>query len=224
MSVVMLSVIVSLKVALLATLVVVILATPLAWYLTRRNFTGKFLVEGILLLPLTLPPVAIGLMLLMLMSPRGILGRFWLAVSDKPLLLSWQAAAVAAMVISFPLYLKAAMESFASVPQRLESMAETMGLSPWRCWWKVTLPLAARGLGAGALLAAARALGEFGATTMVAGSIPGETETLAVGIYNSVMNGDEYTAWSLATASLILAIIATIASRSLSHYSAIRAV
>lgn len=218
------SLLTSLKVALIAIFFVVVFATPIAWYLARRNFPGKSLIEGLLLLPLTLPPVAIGLALLMLMSPHGLLGMFWMAMTENQLLLTWQAAAIAAMVISFPLYLRSATESFASVPQRLEMMAETMGLTPWRCWWKVTLPLASRGLAAGALLALARALGEFGATTMVAGAIPGETETLAVGIYTSVMNGDEHTAWSLAAASLLLAVIATVASRWLGRNASLRLV
>jgi len=213
MTVVISSLLVSLKIALVAMTMVISLATPLAWWLVRRRFPGKFIVESLLLLPLTLPPVVIGLGLLYFMSPQGLLGMTWTSLTGSQLLLSWQAAALASGVIAFPLYLRSAMASFASVPPRLEMMAETLGLSPLRRWWQVTLPLASRGLAAGALLALARALGEFGATTMVAGAIAGETQTLAVGIYTSVMNGDESTAWALAATSLVTALIATLASR-----------
>ncbi|MBM4252571.1 MAG: molybdate ABC transporter permease subunit [Deltaproteobacteria bacterium] len=207
------SLLLSLKIALVAMTLICAIATPLAWVLARTNFRGKFLIESILLLPLTLPPVSIGLVLLYLMAPRGVLGTVWASLTGHQLLLTWQAAAVAAGVIAFPLYLRSAMAAFASVPRRLEMMAETLGLDPWVCWWRVTLPLAARGLAAGALISLARALGEFGATTMVGGAIPGETQTLAVGIYNNVMNGEEATAAAFAGVSFMIALMATIVSR-----------
>lgn len=200
------------KVALAATFALIPLGTALGWLLARRRIPARPVLESLLLLPMILPPVAVGLVLLFLMAPRGPAGRLWQAVTGERLIFTWQAAAVASFVVALPLFVKAAEQAFAGVPRRLEQLAETMGLSPWRVFWRVTLPLATRGLGAGALIAFARSLGEFGATNLVAGMIPGQTETLALGIYSRINNGRDEEAWALAGVSFVLALAALLGS------------
>ena len=206
----------TIKVAGVATLMIVVFGTGVGWALARGKVPAQLLVEALLLLPMTMPPVAVGLVLLNLMAPARPLGAFWQMLTGERLLLSWQAAGVAAFAVAFPLYVRAAQEAFAAVPRRLEGVAESLGLGPWQLWFRVSLPLATPGLAAGGLLAFARALGEFGATSLVAGAIAGRTETLAVAIYNSINNGNEHQAWELAIWSASLAVFATVASRYLS--------
>ena len=206
----------TIRVACVATLMIVVIGTAVGWALARGKVPAQLLVEALLLLPMTMPPVAVGLVLLNLMAPSGSLGTFWHLLTGERLLLTWQAAAIAAFTVAFPLYVRAAQEAFAAVPRRLEGVAESLGIGPWRLWFQVSLPLAGPGLAAGGLLAFARALGEFGATSLVAGAITGRTETLAVAIYNSINNGNEHQAWVLALWSAALAVLATVASRYLS--------
>jgi molybdate transport system permease protein len=209
-------VLLTIRVAGVATLMIVVIGTAVGWALARGKVPAQLLVEAVLLLPMTMPPVAVGLVLLNLMAPSGPLGTFWYLLTGERLLLTWQAAAMAAFTVALPLYVRAAQEAFAAVPRRLEGVAESLGLGPWRLWFQVSLPLAGPGLAAGGLLAFARALGEFGATSLVAGAIAGRTETLAVAIYNSINNGNEHQAWVLALWSAALAVLATVASRYLS--------
>jgi molybdate transport system permease protein len=199
----------TLKVGLVSTLALLVPGTALGWLLARREFPGRTLLRLVVLLPMVLPPVAVGLMLLQLLSTRGATGRLAETLFGGPVLLTWKAAALASAIMSLPLLVLGAEQAFASVPRRLEQVAATLGASRWRVFARVTLPLAARGLLAGALFAFARSLGEFGATAVVAGNIPGRTETLALGIYARIHGFQDSEAFVLSGVSLALALAST---------------
>lgn len=187
---------------------VVLMAGPglgLAWLLARRQWPGKSLVEALVTLPLALPPVATGLVLLWLLGRGGPLGR-WLADGGWVIVFTWKAVVISLAVMAFPLFVRSARTAIEGVPLRLEGVARTLGAGPWRIFWRVTLPLARRGVTAGALLAFARALGEFGATMVVAGYVPGATATLPLEIYQALNLGHVARAWSLAGVSAALAL------------------
>jgi molybdate transport system permease protein len=190
--------------ALLATALVLPPATAVGWLLARRDFRGKALLETIVSLPLVLPPVASGLVLLWLFGRRSPLGRFLDTIGIE-VIFTWKAVVIAMMVISFPLVARSVRAGIEQVDRRFESIAATLGAGPFRIIRTVTLPLASRGIIAGAILGFSRALGEFGATIMIAGAIPGQTQTLAVGIYTLVETGREEAAWSLLAISASLA-------------------
>ena len=190
--------------ALVATALVLPWAIAIGWLLARRNFLGKALVETIVSLPLVLPPVATGLLLLWLFGARSPLGRA-LDAAGIEIIFTWKAVVVAMMVISFPLVTRSVRAGIEQVDRRYEDIAATLGAGPFRILRTITLPLASRGIAAGAVLGFSRALGEFGATIMVAGAIPGRTRTLAVGIYTLVETGREDAAWILVLISAVLA-------------------
>src|SRR5688572_27686579 len=190
--------------ALLATALTLPPAIAIGWVLARREFRGKALLETIVSLPLVLPPVASGLVLLWLFGRRSPVGRALDAVGVE-VIFTWKAVVVAMMVISFPLIARSVRAGIEQVDRRFEQIAATLGAGPFRILRTVTLPLAMRGIVAGAILGFSRALGEFGATIMVAGAIPGRTQTLAVGIYTLVEIGREDAAWTLVLISAVLA-------------------
>ncbi len=180
----------------------------LAWILARRQWPGKSLVETLVALPLVLPPVATGLILLKLFGRKGPLGG-WLHEQWGLDILFTRAAVVLALgVMAFPLLVRGLRTAFEEVPARLENVARTLGRSPWNVFWTITLPLARRGVAAGVVLAFARALGEFGATIMVAGFVSGKTSTLALSIYQHVQMGEDGPALRLLVASLVIAFAA----------------
>lgn len=187
----------SLKVALIAVAIDAVLATLLARLLARREFPGKNLIESLIILPMVLPPTVLGFGLLILLGKRGLVGRFLLDHFDLQIVFTWWAAIFAAAVVSFPLMYQSAKAAFASVDVALEQAARTLGSSESRVFLRITLPLAYPGLIAGLVLAFARALGEFGATLMVAGNIPGKTQTIPLAIYFAVETGDNTLAWNL---------------------------
>jgi molybdate transport system permease protein len=194
-----------------ALLAVALLAPPglgLAWLLARKVFPGKALVETLVALPLVMPPVATGLLLLKLLGRRGPLGRASQALFGADLAFTWRAVVAAMMVMSLPLLVRSARVAFEEVSPRLEAIARTLGAGEARIFGTVTLPLATRGIVAGLLLAFARALGEFGATILVAGNIPGRTTTLATGIYGYVQLGQDGRAFALLAASVAIAFAA----------------
>jgi molybdate transport system permease protein len=164
-------------------------------------------VQALVALPMVVPPVAVGLALLLLLSPRGPLAALW-SVLGVELVFTWWAAALAAAVVGFPLLVRACEQAFAQVDPRYERVARSLGLARVEAFLRVTLPLARRGVLYGTLLAFTRALGEFGATTLVAGIIPGRTETLALGIYSRVQLGDDAGALWLCAASFAIALAA----------------
>ena len=190
--------------ALVATAVMLVPGVALAWVLARRDFRGKTLVETFVSLPLVLPPVATGLMLLWLFGRRGPLGRALGAVGIE--VVFTPAAVVLAMaVMGLPLLVRTARVGFEQVTRRHEQMAETLGAGPWRVFTTVTIPLSAKTILAGAILGFSRALGEFGATIVVAGGIPGRTQTLAVGLYSFIETGQDDKALAVLVLSMILA-------------------
>ena len=191
-------------IALLSTALITPPGVALGWWLARRSWRGKALVETCIALPLVVPPVATGLILLKLFGRSGVLGSPLSSVGIE-IVFTWKAVLIATAVMSFPLLVRSARVAFEEVPSRLEHVARTLGAGPLRVFFAVSLPLARRGLVAGGVLAFARALGEFGATVMIAGMIPGETITLALGIYHEVQLGNEGTALSLVTVSVVLA-------------------
>ena len=190
--------------ALTATVLVLPPAIAIGWLLARRQFPGKALLETVVSLPLVLPPVASGLLLLWVFGRRSPVGRALDAIGIE-VVFTWKAVVIAMMVISFPLVARSVRAGIEQVDERFEQIAATLGAGPFRILHSVTLPLASRSIMAGAILGFSRALGEFGATIMVAGAIPGRTQTLAVGIYTFVETGREEAAWGLLAISAVLA-------------------
>ena len=187
-----------------------------AWWLARRGFPGKALIETVIALPLVIPPVATGLVLLWLLGRRGPLGGLLNSIGVD--IVFTPAGVILAMaVMGMPLLVRTARAGFEQGTRRYEQLAETLGLGPWRVFTTVTLPLARRSILAGALLGFSRALGEFGATIVVAGSIPGRTRTLAVGIYTFAETGQESRAAALLTISVAIAFAAVLVSNRLSR-------
>lgn len=180
----------TLRVAAVATFLVVIPALGVGYALARRDFPGKRGLSALVGLPLVLPPTAVGFLLLRLLAVEGPLGRETLGF-DLGVLLTWKAAVMAAAVMSFPLVARTARVTFEGVDPRLEAMHRTLGHGPGATFFRITLPLAARGLVAGILLGFTRALGEFGATVILAGNIPGRTQTLASAIFTAQQVGDQ---------------------------------
>ena len=182
-------------------------AIALGFALARWHFAAKPLVQALVALPMVLPPVAVGLALLILLGRNGPLGGLWETLGIE-LVFTRAAAVLAAGIVGFPLLARTCEQAFAEVDPRLERVACSLGAGPWRTFWRVSLPLARRGVLYGALLAFTRALGEFGATAIVAGILPGRTETLALGIYSRVQLGDDGAALALCGASFALALTA----------------
>ena len=180
----------SLRVAVLATLANAVVGIPLAWALARRRFRGRALVDLLVTLPLVLPPTVTGYYLIVLLGRRGWLGAPLYSATGWTLAFTWYAAVVAATVMALPLLVRTARAAIESVEVDLEKAARTLGRSEWRVAWEVTLPLARNGILAGLVLAFARALGEFGATLMLAGNIPGRTQTVPLAIYTAVQTGE----------------------------------
>ena len=192
----------------LATLLILPPGLLLAWLLARTNWRGKSLVETLVALPLVMPPVATGLILLKAVGRRGPVGRFLHEVLGMDVVFTWRAVVLAMAVMAFPLLVRSARVAFEGVPNRLEQIARTLGARESRVFFTVTLPLAARGILGGTLLAFARALGEFGATILVAGNIPGRTTTLSLAIYQLVQLGQDEDAFRLLAISVAVAFAA----------------
>ena len=181
----------SLKVAGFATAINTCAGIAVGLLLARRRFIGRDLLDALLTLPMVLPPTVLGYYLLVLLGRKGWLGG-WLAERfGIHLIFTWQGAVIAASAVAFPLVMKSARAAFEGVDPQLEKAARVLGLPEWAVFLRVTLPLAWRGILAGVLLAFARALGEFGATLMVAGSIPGRTETMSIAVYQAVQAGQD---------------------------------
>jgi molybdate transport system permease protein len=198
----------SVRMAVCSTLLILPFGLALAWLLARRQWPGKILVETVVALPLVLPPVVTGLFLLQMFGLHGPLGHWLHAQFGIDVVFTWKAVVLALGAMSFPLLVLFARAAIEDVNPALEQIARTLGAGEWRVFATITLPLAKRGILAGILLSFARALGEFGATIMVAGNIPGRTTTLPVAIYSSVLNGDNTHAWILAGISTAIAFVA----------------
>lgn len=196
--------ILSLKVALLTTLLVLPAGAVAGWCLARRVFPGKVVVDTLLALPLVLPPTAVGYLLMRLLARNGPLGESAIGW-DLDILLTWKGAVLASAVMSLPLVVRTARLAFEGVDPRLEDIARTLGLGPVETFCRVTLPLSRRGLLAAGILGFSRALGEFGATVIVAGNIPGRTRTLALAIFSDLQSGRDREALVLVGVTVALA-------------------
>lgn len=181
----------TLKVACLATLVSGALGVGLAWWMARRRFAGHALLDAVLMLPMVLPPTVLGYYLIVLVGRNGLLGRYldqWLGIN---LMFTWQGAVLAAAVVSLPLIYKGARAAFEETDPRLAQAARTLGAGELEVFWRISLPMALRGITAGLMLTFARAMGEFGATLMIAGNLPGKTQTLSIAVYDAVQAGND---------------------------------
>jgi molybdate transport system permease protein len=208
--------------ALAATALTLPVGLLLAWILARARFPGRVLLETLVSLPLVMPPVATGLLLLMLLAPRGPLGGV-LADAGIDVVFTRKAVVIAMAVMGLPLLVRTARAGFEQVDHRYESVAATLGAKPLRVFLTVTLPLALPAVAAGAVLSFARAIGEFGATMMVAGSIPGSTRTLAVAIYSFAETGRDTEAAQLVGVSAALAFGALWLSNQITARAGVRA-
>jgi molybdate transport system permease protein len=196
----------SLRVAGVATALAWVAGVGLGWVFARTRLPGRALMEAVCMLPLVLPPTVIGYGILVLMGRRSVLGGWLREHFDYAIVFSWHGAVVASAVVALPLVLKSASAAFANVDSTLEAAARTLRQSPFSVFVRVTLPLAGPGILAGTLLAFARAMGEFGASLMVAGSIPGRTQTLSMAIYDAVQAGQDDTAAVLVVVTSVLSV------------------
>ena len=203
----------SVKVAVVAALASLPVGVAVAWLLARKRFPGKALLDALVHLPLVLPPVVMGYALLVMFGNQGPLGRWLHDTLGITLAFRWTGAALACAVMGFPLMVRAIRLSIENVDRKLEQAAATLGAAPWRVFLTVTLPLAWPGLVAGAALAFAKALGEFGATITFVSAIPGETQTLSAAIYGLMqVPGGEAGIWRLAVVSLLISLGALLLS------------
>jgi len=204
----------SLRVALIATAIVTVAGVGAAWLLERRRFPGSEMLDAFVTLPLVLPPSVLGYYLLVLLGQRSPVGRGIESLTGIRLVFTWQGAVVAACIGAIPLVIKTARSSIAAVDHNLEDAARTLGKTEWQVFWRVTLPIASRGIVAAGMLAFARALGDFGATLMVAGNIPGRTQTAAIAIYDATQTGrDRYALTLVVILSAIAFILLYVTNR-----------
>lgn len=202
----------SAKVALFATLICLPFAVAVAWYLARYEFRLKFLVEAILQLPMVLPPVVLGYLLLVLFGNHGWIGKYLSQIGIE-LAFNWKGAVLASMIVAFPLMVQPIRLSFQLINQQLEQIAGSLGASPFKVFCSISLPLALPGIVIGSILCFSRSLGEFGATITFVGNIPDETRTIPIAIYSFLQQPDgEQMAMRLVALSLILAFGALIAN------------
>ncbi|MED5410024.1 MAG: molybdate ABC transporter permease subunit [Chloroflexota bacterium] len=200
----------SIKVAAVATLINIPIAVYIGWLIGRRNIRGKLILETVISLPLALPPVVTGYFLLILVGRESAIGQISQFLFGNDIVFTWVASAIAASVVSFPLMVRAIIVAMQGVDTTLERSARSLGAGPIRTFLQITLPLCYNGLVAGILLGFVRAIGEFGATIVVAGNIPGRTQTIPLAIYSKVQLGKDSEAINLIIISTVLAIITLI--------------
>jgi len=202
----------TLKVAGLATLAAFLAGVALAFFLARFRFWGKEWLDAVFTLPLVMPPTVLGYYLIVLIGRNGWIGRWLYEALGITLMFTWQGAVIASTVVSLPLVFKAARSAFESVDPNLEKAARTLGLSETGVFLRVSLPLAWRGIMAGTMLAFARAMGEFGATLMVAGNLPGKTQTLSLAVYDAVQAGNDRLAFVLVLITSLVCMVVLVSS------------
>ena len=204
----------TLKVALLATLLAGVAGIVLGWWMARRRFAGHAVVDSFLMLPMVLPPTVLGYYLIVVVGRNGVLGRYldqWFGIN---LMFTWQGAVIAASIVSLPLIYKAARAAFEDADPRMVLAARTLGASELEIFLRISLPLAGRGVVAGLMLAFARAMGEFGATLMIAGNLPGKTQTLSIAVYDAVQAGNDAQAlWLTLLISVVCMLVLVMSSR-----------
>lgn len=209
----------SLRVAVLATLLAGLAGVGIAYLLAKGRFRGRGVLEAVATLPIVLPPTVLGYYLLSALGTNSPIGRSWERITGRPIVFTVTGAVIAASVSALPFVVRTARAAIEDVDPRLEAVARVAGHPEWRVATLVTLPVARRGITAGVTLGFARALGDFGATVMVAGNIPGRTQTLPIAVYDAVQAGDESTA---RTGSLVLAAVAVVVLLAVTQFSARR--
>ena len=197
----------SLRVACSATVISMVLGLGVAYLLVRTNFRGRNLLETIFTLPIVLPPTVLGYYLLVLLGRSSPIGQVYERLFGAPLVFTWQAAVIAACFHATPLLVRAGRAAFQSVDHTLENAARSLGSGEWKVFWKVTLPLARRSITAAAVFAFARTLGDFGATIMIAGNIPGQTQTMSIAIYDAYQSGNTTVANALVVILSLMALL-----------------
>lgn len=202
----------TLRVAGLATLVCFVTGVGAAWFVARHRFPGREVLDAAMTLPMVMPPTVLGYYLIVVLGRRGWIGGWLNDTFGIALMFTWQGAVIAAAVVAYPLVYKAARAAFEEVSPQLENAARTLGLREGAVFLRVTLPLAWRGILAGVMLAFARAMGEFGATLMIAGSIPGKTQTLSIAVYEAVQAGRDEMANFLVLVTSVVCILVLVAS------------
>ena len=212
----------TLKVAAWATAINLVLGVAVGWLLARRSFFGRELLDAVLTLPFVLPPTVLGYYLLVVVGKRGWLGGWLYQTFGINLIFTWQGAVIAATIVSFPLVLKSARAAFEGVDPQLEKAARVLGLGELALFFRITLPMAWPGILAGTLLVFARSLGEFGATLMVAGSIPGRTQTLSVAVYEAVQAGQDSVANTLVVIISVTCIVVLLVAARLAPFRVVR--
>ena len=204
----------SLEVAVIATAISLALGLWFAWLLVNREFTGREVLDALTTLPLALPPTVLGYYLLVVLGRNSWIGRAWESATGQPLVFTVKAAIIAAALHALPLVVKSSRAALESVDRACERAARSLGATELRVFWKISLPMARRPVAAAAALAFARCLGDFGATLMIAGDIPGRTQTAAIAIYDAVESGDATTAkWLVIAISVLTAAIVFLANR-----------
>ncbi len=202
----------TLKVASAATVTAFLVGVGLAFLLARHKFRGREWLDAVLTLPLVMPPTVLGYYLIVILGRNGWIGRWLNETFGISLMFTWQGAVVAAAVVSLPLVYKAARAAFEGVDHNLEKAARTLGLSEGEIFLRVSFPLAWRGILAGTMLAFARAMGEFGATLMVAGNLPGKTQTLSLAVYDAVQAGNDHLAATLVLITSLVCLVILVTS------------
>ncbi|ANE47750.1 molybdenum ABC transporter permease [Paenibacillus swuensis] len=209
----------SIQISITASLIVFICSITVAYKMARARFIGKSIVETILLLPLVLPPTVVGLVLLVLLGRRSWIGKAYEAIFNGPLLFTWGAAAVAAVIVAFPLAYRTMKAGFESVDDDLEDSARSIGANEWQVFRFISVPLAKRSLTSAYILGFCRGLGEFGATLMVAGNIPGKTQTIPTAIYVAAEGGNMSMAWTWAGIMILLSFVMLLLSNRITKES-----
>lgn len=194
----------SLQVTFLASLLTAAIGIASAWWMSRKKFSGKIVLETIFMLPMVLPPTVVGFILLVILGRRSAVGRFFEWLFAAPIIFTWWAAVIAAIVVAFPLVYQAMKVGFDSVDRDLEEAARSIGANEWQVFRFITFPLASRFVLSGYILGFARGLGEFGATLMIAGNIPGRTQTIPTAIYVAVDSGNLTMAWAWTVCTIVI--------------------
>ncbi|WP_148867595.1 molybdate ABC transporter permease subunit [Thermosediminibacter litoriperuensis] len=200
-------ILVSIRIAFVSSIIVFFIGIAAAWFMTKKKFPGKTLVETVLILPLVLPPTVTGFLLLYSLGRRSWVGKIMESLFNTPLLFTWYAAVIASVIITFPLVYQLIKAGLASVDRELEDAARSSGASEWQVFRYITLPLSFRFLISAYILGFARGLGEFGATLMIAGNIPGKTQTVPLAIYVAVGSGNMKLAWYWSLSVLIISFV-----------------
>lgn len=200
-------VLLSIKVSIVSVIIVFIIGTLLAKFMASKQFKGKIVAETFLLLPLVLPPTVVGFLLIVIFGNTSPIGRWVQTIFNHPIMFSWYAAVIASTIVALPLMYQSAKTGFSEIDRAIQDAARVDGAGEWSVFFMITMPLAYKSLITGAILSFARALGEFGATLMFAGNIPGKTQTMSTAIYMSLESGNMELAWMLVGTMIVISFL-----------------